>query len=191
MGNSKNLKTESIRICSIDASTNSIAFAIFVDDILYKYGKINFEGKTAYEKVSDASKKLYSFFNEFDKFDYVIIEQTAFLNSPKTLSDLAMVQGAIVGVMSMTQDIRVNSVPPIAWQAFIKNGRLTTPEKLAIRNEFPGKSDAWYKNKEREFRKQRTINFINKRYKKTINDNDIADAIGVGHYAIFNWEKLF
>ena len=177
--------------CSIDASTNSIAFAIFVNESLYKYGKINFEGKTAYEKVSDASKKLYAFFNSFETFDHVIIEQTAFLNSPKTLSDLAMVHGAIIGVMSMTRNIEVSSVPPIAWQTFIKNGRLNTHEKQLIRNEFPGKSDAWYKNKEREFRKLRTIDFINKRYGKTISDNDIADAIGVGHYAIFNWEKLF
>lgn len=177
--------------CSIDASTNSIAFAIFINDELFKYGKINFQGKTAYEKVADASRKLYAFFNQFDSFNYVIIEQTAFLNSPKTLSDLAMVHGAIIGAMSMTRAISVNSVPPIAWQTFIKNGRLTTPEKQIIRNEFPGKSDAWYKNKEREFRKNRTIDFINKRYHKDISDNDIADAIGVGHYAIFNWEKLF
>jgi hypothetical protein len=177
--------------CSIDASTNSIAFAIFVNENLYKYGKINFEGKTTYEKVSDASKKLYSFFNSFDTSDYVIIEQTAFLNSPKTLSDLAMVHGAIIGAMSMTRNIDVNSVPPIAWQTFIKNGRLTTPEKQVIRNEFPGKSDAWYKNKEREFRKTRTINFVNQRYGKSISDNDIADAVGIGHYAIFNWDKLF
>lgn len=177
--------------CSIDASTNSIAFAIFVNDDLFKYGKINFEGKTAYEKVADASKKLYAFFNNFDSFDHIVIEQTAFLNSPKTLSDLAMVHGAIIGVMSMTRNISVSSVPPIAWQTFIKNGRLTTPEKQIIRNEFPGKSDAWYKNKEREFRKQRTIDFINNKYKKNISDNDVSDAIGVGHYAVFNWGKLF
>ena len=179
------------KFISIDASTNSIAFAVFQNDELFKYGKINFEGKTTYQKVVDASKKLYSFFNEFDQFTHVVIEQTAFLNSPKTLSDLAMVQGAIIGVIGMTGNVYVNSVPPIAWQTFIKNGRLTTPEKQLIRNEYPGRSDAWYKNREREFRKQRTIDFVNKRYGKSVSDNDVADAIGIGHYAIFNWEKLF
>jgi hypothetical protein len=179
------------RFCSIDASTNSIAFAIFDNDTLVKFGKINFKGNNAYEKVSDASKKLYAFFSMFDSFDYVLIEQTAFLNSPKTLSDLAMVHGAIIGVMSMTGDITVNSVPPIAWQTFIKNGRLTVPEKTVIRKEFPDKSDSWYKAKERDVRKQKTIDFVNNRYGKNVSDNDIADAIGIGHYAIFNWDKLF
>jgi Holliday junction resolvasome RuvABC endonuclease subunit len=181
----------SSRFCSIDASTTSVAFAVFEDDDLRSHGKITFEGNSPYERVADATKKLYSFFKVYEKFDYVVIEQTAFLNSPKTLSDLAMVHGAIIGAISLANETRVKSVPPIAWQTFIKNGRLTTPEKLAIRNDFPGKSDNWYKTKEREFRKRRTISFINDRYKKRITDNDIADAIGVGHYAIFNWDKLF
>lgn len=179
------------RFCSIDANSTSIAFAIWLNDDLESCGKISWGGKTNYEKVAAASRTVKDFFTHYGEIDTVVIEQTAFLNSPKTLSDLAMVHGAIIGAISLTNDIAVKSVPPVAWQTFIKNGRLTTPEKQIIRNEFPGKSDAWYKNKEREFRKQRTINFINKRYNKQITDNDIADAIGVGHYAIFNWEKLF
>jgi hypothetical protein len=112
------------------------------------------------------------------------------MNSPKTAADLALIQGALLGAMSISGVKEIKSTNPIAWQSFIKNGRLTTPEKQLIRNEFPGKSDAWYKNKEREFRKLRTIKFVNDRYKKNVNDNDVADAIGIGHYAIFNWEKL-
>jgi hypothetical protein len=112
------------------------------------------------------------------------------MNSPKTAADLALVQGAILAALSMAGVKTIKSINPIAWQTFIKNGRLTTPEKQVIRNENPGKSDAWYKNKEREFRKLRTISFVNKRYGRTVTDNDIADAIGIGHYAIFNWEKL-
>lgn len=176
---------------SIDANTTSIAFAVWENDQLQHVGKLFWEGKTNYEKVVDASKKINAFFAIHKEVSYIVIEQTAFLNSPKTLSDLAMVQGAIIAAISSVQNISVRSVPPIAWQTFIKNGRLTTPEKQVIRNEFPGKSDAWYKNKEREFRKQRTIDFVNKKYNKQITDNDIADAIGVGHYSIFNWDKLF
>lgn len=176
---------------SIDASTTSIAFANWSNDELKGYGKITFDGKTNYEKVASASKYLYGFFDTYGDFDYVVIEQTAFLNSPKTLSDLAMVHGAIIGAISLRRNVGVKSVPPIAWQTFIKNGRLTTPEKAEIRKQFPGKSDTWYKNKEREFRKQRTIDFVNNRYGKSISDNDIADAVGVGHYSIFNWDKLF
>lgn len=178
------------RFCSIDASTNSIAFAIFDDKKLEVIGKINFDGKTNYEKVADASKKLKAFFEQFGNIDSVVIEHTVFMNSPKTAADLALVQGSILGAMSLAGVRKIKSINPIAWQTFIKNGRLTTPEKQLIRDEFPGKSVAWYKNKEREFRKQRTIKFVNTYYDKEITDNDVADAVGIGHYAIFNWDKL-
>ena len=32
---------------------------------------------------------------------------------------------------------------------------------------------------------------INVQYDKTITDNDVADACGIGHWAINNWEKAF
>ena len=175
---------------SIDANSTSIAFAIWENDELQKIGKITWQGKTNYEKVADASKKLYAFFSTIANIETVVIEHTIFMNSPKTAADLAVVQGAILGAMTMAGVKNIKSINPIAWQTFIKNGRLTTPEKQLIRNEYPGRSDAWYKNREREFRKQRTIDFVNKRYGKSISDNDIADAVGIGHYSIFNWEKL-
>lgn len=178
------------KFCSIDASTNSIAFVIFEDEKPTLHGKIKFDGKTNYEKVADASAKMYAFFSTVEDLETVVIEHTIFMNSPRTAADLALVQGAMLGSMTLAGIKMIKAINPIAWQTFIKNGRLTTPEKLVIRNEFPGKSDAWYKNKEREFRKQRTIKFINDRYHKEISDNDIADAYGVGHYAIFNWDKL-
>ena len=175
---------------SIDANTTSIAFAAWENDELTYIGKVTWQGKTNYEKVADASKKLYAFFSTVADIETVVIEHTVFMNSPKTAADLAVVQGAILGAMSLAGVTEIKSINPIAWQTFIKNGRLTTPEKQLIRNENPGKSDAWYKNKEREFRKLRTISFVNKRYNKTISDNDVADAVGIGHYAIFNWDKL-
>lgn len=175
---------------SIDANTTSIAFAVWDNDELQHTGKIFWQGKTNYEKVADAALKLSAAFRLVANTETVVIEHTVFMNSPKTAADLALVQGAILASLSMAGVTTIKSINPIAWQTFIKNGRLTTPEKQVIRNENPGKSDAWYKNKEREFRKLRTIAFVNKRYGKTISDNDIADAVGIGHYAIFNWEKL-
>ena len=178
------------KFISIDANSTSIAFAVWQHDAMISHGKISWGGKTNYEKVYWASLVVKAFFEYYDDIDTVVIEHTVFMNSPKTAADLALVQGAILGAMSITGIKNIKSTNPIAWQAFIKNGRLTTPEKQLIRNENPGKSDAWYKNKEREFRKLRTIQFVNDRYKKSVTDNDIADAIGIGHYAIFNWERL-
>lgn len=59
MNNSGSPKT----ICAIDASTNSLAFAIFKNNKLTDIGKIKFEGKTNYEKVMDACAKTKAFLN--------------------------------------------------------------------------------------------------------------------------------
>ena len=41
----------------------------------------------------------------------------------------------------------------------------------------------------RNLRKERTIKFINIHYDRTITDNDVADACGIGHWSINNWDK--
>jgi Holliday junction resolvasome RuvABC endonuclease subunit len=177
-------------IFAVDASTNSIAFAVFHKKELISTGKIVFDGRNTYEKVADACKKLNSFFKLYDNVDSIVIEHTVFMNSPKTAADLALVQGAILGAAGVN-NIRVGgSVSPITWQNYIGNKRLTTKEKQDIMLEFPDKTKSWYKSYERELRKQKTIKFVNTYYDKNYSDNDIADACGIGHWAIHNWEKL-
>jgi Holliday junction resolvasome RuvABC endonuclease subunit len=176
-------------ICSIDASTNSLAFAIFSGNSLNKFGKINFQGVNTYAKIKDAARKTLALFKQFD-IDAIVIEHTVFINSPKTAADLALVQGALLGAAGIAGIKVAGAVNPISWQSFIGNGKTTKDAKLLIRNEYPGKSDSWYKNFDRESRKQKTINFININYDVTVSDNDVADAIGIGHWAIHNWGKL-
>jgi Holliday junction resolvasome RuvABC endonuclease subunit len=176
-------------ICSIDASTNSLAFAIFSGNSLNKFGKISFQGVNTYAKIKDAARKTLALFKQFD-IDAIVIEHTVFINSPKTAADLALVQGALLGAAGIAGIKVAGAVNPISWQSFIGNGKTTKDAKLLIRNEYPGKSDSWYKNFDRESRKQKTINFININYDVTVSDNDVADAIGIGHWAIHNWGKL-
>jgi Holliday junction resolvasome RuvABC endonuclease subunit len=177
------------KILSIDASTNSIAFAVFEDKKLMMHGKITFEGKTVYQKVQDASRKL-SVFLEKVGGSTIVIEHTVFMNSPKTVADLALVQGAILGAAGINKIPVAGSVNPITWQSFIGNKILSKIEKKEMADANPGKSVAWYKAREREFRKQKTINFVNAYYDKSVNDDDVADAIAIGHWAINNWEKV-
>ena len=177
------------KVCAIDASTNSLAFAIFDDKALISFGKINFEGRNNYSKVYDAARKTVELFKLFD-IDSIVIEHTVFMNSPKTAADLALVQGALLGSAAVNGIKVSGSVAPITWQIYINNGKFTTQEKLKMREDNPGKSDSWYKGQEREIRKNKTINFVNTYYDRTVTDNDVADAIGIGHWAIHNWEKV-
>jgi len=178
-------------ICSIDASTNNLAFAIFNTNkkTLESVGKINFEGSNTYEKVMDAGQKVKAFLDIYGGFEAIVIEHTVFMNSPKTAADLALVQGAILGAAGQSGTKVIGRVAPITWQNFIGNKKISKDEKLYIRSQNPDKSDSWLKAYERELRKQRTINFINIQYDRTINDNDVADACGIGHWAMKNWDK--
>jgi Holliday junction resolvasome RuvABC endonuclease subunit len=178
-------------ICAIDASTNSLAFAIFntKQKGLESFGKLFFEGENIYEKVIDAGKKVKAFLDYYGGFESIVIEHTVFMNSPKTAADLALVQGAILGAAGQSGTQIIGRVSPITWQNFIGNKKISKEEQLLIRSQIPGKSESYYKAHERMLRKERTINFININYDKNIDDNDVADACGIGHWAMNNWEK--
>ena len=183
------LEVKPHKICAIDASTNSLAFALFSGDELESVGKIYFEGNNVYEKVMDAGKKVKAFFDIYGGFEAIVIEHTVFMNSPKTAADLALVQGAILGSAGQTGTKVIGKVSPITWQNFIGNKKISKDEQLFIRSQIPGKSESYYKAHERMLRKERTIKFINTIYDRTITDNDVADACGIGHWAIKNWGK--
>lgn len=177
-------------ICAIDASTNSLAFAVFKNDELVKYGKIKFTGATTYEKVGDAARKTKALFEQL-KVDAIIIEQTIYANSPKTAAGLALSQGALLGAARIAGVKIVGSTSPMVWQNFIGNKRLTTEEKLKLAQGNQDKSKSWLKQQERNFRKSRTIRFVNVQFDVTVGDDDIADAIAIGYWAHRNWEKAF
>lgn len=177
------------RICAIDASTNSLAYATFHGGYLKECGKINFEGKDIYQKVIDAGKKSKGLFDHIVNADAIVIEHTVFMNSPKTAADLALVQGALLGAAGQSGISTIGKVSPITWQNFIGNKKISKDEKFFIKAQHPGKSESWYKSYERDLRKQRTIKFINMQYDKNITDNDVADACGIGHWSIHNWSK--
>jgi hypothetical protein len=111
------------------------------------------------------------------------------MNSPKTAADLALVQGAILGAAGQAGTKVIGKVSPITWQNYLGNKKISKEEQLIIRAKIPGKSLSWYKSYERNLRKERTIKLIEINYDRIIKDNDVADAAGIGHWAIHNWDK--
>ena len=121
-------------ICAIDASTNSLGFALFdtQQETLGAVGKIKFQGNNTYEKVMDAGKKVKAFFDYYGGFEAIVIEHTVFMNSPKTAADLALVQGSILGAAGLTGTKVIGRVAPITWQNYIGNKKISNDEKLYI-----------------------------------------------------------
>jgi hypothetical protein len=175
--------------CAVDASTNSMAFAYFLNGNLEQYGKIKFFGDKIYDKMGDTASKVRGFFLELPT-ENILIEKTIFANSPLVAANLALSQGALIGAAKLGGVKNVYGVTPMSWQSYIGTRLLTKEEKELIRKNTPGKSNSWYKNQEREKRKQKTISTINKKFNINVDDNDIADACGIGLFALENWEKV-
>jgi len=175
--------------CAVDASTNSLAFAYFIDGNLKKYGKIRFFGSTIYDKLGDTVHKTMSLFKSLPS-ENMIIEKTIFANSAQVAANLALSQGALIGGAKIGGICNVYGVAPMSWQSYVRTRLLTTDEKQKIRQAHPGRSNSWYKSQEREQRKQKTITTVNKIFSIKLDDKDIADACGIGIFALENWERV-
>lgn len=189
----KKIKTEELSLptsfCAVDASTNSLAFAFFLNGELEKYGKIRFLGSTIYDKLGDTVYKTRGLFNVLPT-ENMIIEKTIFANSAQVAANLALSQGALIGGAKIGGVRNVYGVAPMSWQSYVGTRLLTTDEKQKIRQTHPNKSNSWYKSQEREQRKQKTISTVNSKFNIKLDDNDIADACGIGMFALDNWFKV-
>lgn len=182
-------KNKTPSFCAVDASTNSLAFAYFINGNLEKYGKIRFFGSTIYDKLGDTVHKTMGLFKSLPS-ENMIIEKTIFANSAQVAANLALSQGALIGGAKIGGVVNVYGVAPMSWQSYVGTRLLTTDEKQKIRNAHPGRSSSWYKSQEREQRKQKTIHTVNDRFGIKLDDNDIADACGIGIFALENWERV-
>jgi len=174
-------KPRANKVLGIDASTNSIAFCLMDDKTPIKWGEIVFDGSDVYERILDAKKKVKSFKQSLD-YDFVVIEAAISVRSVHTGMKMAYVFGAIMGEL-LSDNVEVVEVHPITWQSYLGNKNFTKAEKQAVKDEFPGKSENWYKGKIREIRKSRTINFVSTLGINTENDN-VADSAGIAWYAV-------
>jgi Holliday junction resolvasome RuvABC endonuclease subunit len=174
-------KTQASRVLGIDASTNSIAFCLMENDVPLKWGKINLTGNDIYEKIHDAKIKMASMLDEL-KSDYIVVEGAVFVKSADAVIKLSYVYGVVIAEL-MSTGAKVITIAPSSWQAYIGNKNPTKEEKAAIRLKSPGYADSWYQNQLRNMRKQRTVDYFNKKYNLSLSDFDVSDSFGIAHYS--------
>jgi Holliday junction resolvasome RuvABC endonuclease subunit len=175
------IKTKAYRVLGIDASTNSVAFCLMENDKPIKWGKIEFSGADIYEKIYDAKVKMNAMLKEL-KSDYIAVEGAILVRSPDAVIKLSYVYGVVIAEL-MSTGAKVITISPTSWQAYIGNKNPTKAEKEILRNQNPGYADSWYKNKMRNIRKQRTVDYFNKMYGLSLSDFDVADSFGIAHYS--------
>ena len=178
------IKTKASRVLGIDASTSSIAFCLMENNIPIKWGKINLVGNDIYEKIYDAKIKMALMLEEL-KSDYIVVEGAILVRSPDAVIKLSYVYGVVIAEL-MSTGAKVTTISPSAWQAYIGNKNPTKEEKAAVRLINPGYADSWYKNQLRNMRKQRTVDYFNKKYNLSLTDFDVADSFGIAYYSMNN-----
>ncbi|QIN94061.1 RuvC-like resolvase [Streptomyces phage Wakanda] len=179
-------KTKASKVMGIDCSTHALAFTVFYNRRPIHWGKIVFEGADVFERLSDAADKLRAVKDEFD-VDYIAFEGAimAKVKNPDVTIKLAMVYGACIAEL-MRKNVKVVTVKPLEWQSYIGNPNFKKAEKDALKLEFPGKSVSWYSTKIREIRKQRTMDFFNKKWPHmALTDNDVGDSAGIAYFAYY------
>lgn len=164
----------------IDNSTHKLAFAIVTNGELSKFGEVNFIGSTVYDRIVDARRKCQALKDELN-IGCIAIEKTVSVRSVDTAIKMAYAAGVVISILGESASIK--EVQPSTWQSSIGNKLLTIKEKNAIKIQHPNKSISWYKNHGRELRKQKTIDWVQSNYGISLTSQDVADAIGIAHYA--------
>lgn len=173
-------KVKANRVCGLDASTKSLAFAIMEGETPIQCGEITFNGSTPFERLKDARKKVRALVRSgvFDGVDFIAIESAIMVRNVQVAIDLAYVYGVIIGELS---DVckELHKVAPISWQSGIGNPNLKPAEKTQLRNDFPGKSNTWYQNEGRKIRKARTLAIARDYFKIEDGSDNVGDAVGI------------
>lgn len=176
-------KVKGNRVIGIDASTNSLAFAVFDNGKPIKCGEVTFKGSTVYERLADAKAKTRALVASGDLVaDYVAIEAAIMVRNIEVAIDLAYVYGAIIGEL-MVNNPQVHKIYPIQWQTGIGNPNLKKDEKDQLKKDFPDKKPSWYQNEGRKLRKARTLAIARKHFVVADGSDNVGDAIGLALYA--------
>lgn len=174
-------------IMGVDMSSKTIAYSLFSKNDewgLRQRGKVEISGKTTFDKCGDVVEKFSGLVRVLNP-ELIIFESSTYVNNNAVMKQLSMLFGAAAGAATR-YGIEVFDIPPVTWQSYIGN----PPNSKKYKNQFlqdnPGITDSKAKVLLREERKNRTIQFVVENIGVDPEDDDIADAICVGYYAVKN-----
>lgn len=169
-----------MKLLSLDLSTKSTGYAVFEDDVLVDYGCIKASSTDVINRIQKITKEINNVLLKHSNIKKIVVEEVRPENGQKGVGNLRThkvlmwLQAALEFLIHDNfASISIEYLYPSEWRKVcgIQTGRAIMREKL----------------------KQADINFVKKIYNIEVND-DIADAIGIGHAYIIketneiNWE---
>lgn len=168
------------KVMGIDASTHSLAFAIIDSGKLVRVGEIELKGDTFYERLIDCRAKADVILADID-VDYVAIEKAISVKSVDTALKLGMIVGVVITSLT-SNSVQVEEVAPISWQSYIGNPNIVGKKKKEIVSQFSDRPKTWTNNYIRDLRKQKTKDWVKKKYNLGVASDNVADSIGIATF---------
>lgn len=174
-----------MRMVTLDISSKFLAYAVWEGRNLQRWGKIYPHG-TGDNAIGSYSRVILATFDP--PVDIVVYESSFMGNNANVLKVLSKVVGSVISGFYLLGTRNFVGVPPITWQTGIKVPKTSRDEFQRMQKRYPSKTTSWLKNKDRANRKQAVIDIVNKRFNLSLqmDDNDIADAIGIGCHILDN-----
>lgn len=112
--------------------------------------------------------------------DAVFIEDIQFRQNIKSFKRLAQLQGVLVNLFEKKQYL-YDYVPPVTWQSYCNARSRTTKEKDREKREATES-----KKGAKKASKMLSIHFVAENYGIETEDDNLSDAICIGHYVVNN-----
>ena len=164
-----------MKLLSLDLSTKSTGYAVFEDDVLVDYGCIKASSTDVINRIQKIIKEINNVLLKHSNIEKIIVEEVRPENGQygvgnlRTHKVLMWLQAALEFIIHDNfSSISIEYLYPSEWRKVcgIQTGRGIVREKL----------------------KQADIAFVKKVYNIEVND-DIADAIGIGHSYINKFDN--
>lgn len=162
-----------MKIIGVDASSKSFGYSIFEDKQLVSYGCLTASSTDLIKRINKILKEFEDVLSSNKDTKKIIMEEVIPVagKNNKTYKALMWLQGAVaIMVHDKFPNIRIEYIYPSSWRSncSIKTGKSITREQL----------------------KRADIDFVKKKYGIDVND-DIADAIGIAHSSIYDFDINF
>lgn len=177
-----------MRIMGVDSSTQKMSWVIVNEDgKIDDYGEIFFEGSNFIKRYKDIREKVMSELHKFEDVDYIAFEKAIMARNQDVALKLA---GSFAVALSCLAELDAQAVEvaPTTWQTAIGNPVIRADSKkklLAMHKELKtvSKQNAFIRN----YRKQKTIDYVEGRTGITMPNDDLGDAAGI---ALFMLDKV-
>lgn len=179
-----------MRVLGVDANSSKVAWAIVNDGELESYGEIFFREASFNGKLYAARRQLEDIVPLFGEIDYIGFEQAVRVNSVATMIMLAEMFGVIKSCLLSLKATLVEISAP-SWGAAIGNPSISgikRRELLALHPELKTKSQQ--SNFIRKYRKQLTLDYVERRTGVVMPNDDLGDATAIAYVIYDKTEEL-